>query len=130
MAQAVGPLSYIECSYIVINLCRNEILYTYMNSTTRNILIVVAVLAALVLLARYVVFKEQFEEAGAGLERVGAWQDSYRAEHPDATDEEVDAAFRAGIANIEVWQARYKQEHPEATKAEMDAAFSAQFSGQ
>lgn len=104
--------------------------HTHMNPTLRTVLIVVAVLAALLLLARYVVFKDAFEEWGAGLERVGAWQDDYRKEHPDATDEEVDAAFKAGIANLAVWRERYKQQHPEATDADIDAAFSAQFSGQ
>ncbi len=81
------------------------------------------------LIARYVIFKEKFEEIGAGLERIGAWQENYKRDNPGATEEEMDAAFEASIANLKAWQAKYKGEHPNATKAEMDAAFSAQFSG-
>ena len=93
----------------------------------QKIAIVVLVLIVLGLLARYVVFKDAVDEWGAGLERVGTWQEEYRRENPGATDEEVDAAFRAGMANITVWQERYMRENPDATKEEMDAAFEAQF---
>jgi len=92
---------------------------------TKNIVIVVLTVIALGLLARFVVFEEQFNEWGAGLERVSDWEKDYRAEHPNATDAEVDAAFKVGIANIEVWKEQYKQEHPGATDADADAAFSA-----
>jgi len=98
-----------------------------MKSALKTTLIVLVVIIALGLLARYVFFKEQFEEWGQGLERITEWQEDYRRDHPDATDEEVDAAFNAGIANIEVWQANYKKGHPNATKEEIDAAFRAQF---
>lgn len=98
-----------------------------MKPSTRNILIAIAVVVAVVLLARFVVFKEQFEEWGEGLERISDWEDTYRRENPDATDEQVDAAFKAGIANIAVWKANYKKDHPDATDAEVDAAFQALF---
>jgi|GEM_PF-1040615 len=93
----------------------------------QKLLIALLVIVVLGLLARYVVFKDRFDEFGAGLERIGAWEDDYRRDHPGATDEEVDAAFREGITNIELWQARYRSEHPDATDAEVDAAFRAQF---
>lgn len=96
-----------------------------MSSTTRNVLITIGVIIVALVLARYTVFKEAIDEWGAGLERIGAWEDQYRRENPDATDEEVDAAFRAGIANIEAWQADYKAKHPNATDAEVNAAFEA-----
>lgn len=100
-----------------------------MKPLTRNIIIGIVVIIALALLARYVIFKDKFEQWGAGLERIGTWQENYKRQHPGATKQEVDAAFEASIANLKVWQERYKQEHPNATKAEMDAAFNAQFSG-
>lgn len=89
--------------------------------------VVLGILIVIVLagLARYVVFADQFNEWGAGLERVSAWEKDYRSEHPNATDAEVDAAFKAGIANITVWKEQYKTEHPGATDADADAAFSA-----
>lgn len=92
---------------------------------TKNVLIAVLVLIVVALLARYVVFKDQIDQWGQGLERIDAWEQNYRAEHPDATDAEVDAAFDAGIANIKVWKERYLQEHPDATEADADAAFNA-----
>ena len=92
---------------------------------TKNIVIGLLVITVLVLLARFVVFEEQFNEWGEDLERVGEWQDNYRAENPDATDEEVDAAFDAGIENITVWKEQYKKDNPGATDAEADAAFEA-----
>lgn len=96
-----------------------------MNSTTKNVLIAIVVIIVALVLARYTIFKDAIDEWGAGLERIGAWEDQYRRENPDATDEQVDAAFRAGIANIEVWKAQYKKDHPEATDAEVNAAFEA-----
>lgn len=93
--------------------------------TSYKVLIAVLIIALLAVVARYVVFAEQFEEWGAGLERVSDWEQDYRKEHPNATDEEVDAALKAGIANITVWKEQYKQEHPGATDADADAAFSA-----
>jgi hypothetical protein len=98
-----------------------------MKPLARNIIISLVIIIALALLARYVVFKKQIDNWGAGLERISAWQDEYRKAHPGASKEEVDAAFKASIANIQLWQAQYKKEHPGATKAEMDAAFSAMF---
>jgi len=92
---------------------------------TKNIIIGLLVIVLVALLARYVVFKEQFDEWGEGLERVGEWEDNYRAENPNATDEEVGAAFSAGIENITVWKEQYKQDNPGATDAEADAAFEA-----
>jgi len=79
------------------------------------------------LLARYVFFKEKFEEIETGLNNIQKWQDDYRAKNPNATEAEVDAAFDASMGNLNVWQEKYKQEHPNATKEEMDQAFSDQF---
>ncbi len=92
---------------------------------THKIIIGVLVVIVLALLARYVVFAEQFDEWGAGLERISDWEENYRREHPNATDEEVDAAFEAGIANIKVWKEQYKRDNPGATDADADAAFNA-----
>jgi len=95
--------------------------------TITKILISVLVIVILGLLARFVIFKKQFEDMDARFDSMTTWQENYRSEHPDATKEQMDAAFNAGIANIKVWQAQYKKDHPDATKAEMDAAFSAMF---
>lgn len=89
--------------------------------------IIIAVLGILVLLllARYVVFDEQFEEWGEGVERIGEWEENYRTENPNATDAEVDAAFEAGIAEMDLWIESYKRENPGATDAEAEAALGA-----
>ena len=68
---------------------------------------------------------DQFEEWGAGLERVGEWEQDYKAKNPNATDVEVDAAFKSDIAKITVWMEQYKAEHPGATDADAEAAFRA-----
>jgi len=86
-----------------------------------GVLIIVAVL----LLGRFVIFKEQFDKWGEGLQRIESWQTQYKKDHPGATKEEMDAAFESGMGNISVWKSQYKQEHPEATDAEVDAAFNA-----
>lgn len=100
-----------------------------MKPITRNIIIGVVVVIALLLLARYVVFKDKFEQASQGLEAIGVWQENYKRKNPNATKAEVDAAFEVSMGNLKLWQERYKQDHPNATKAEMDAAFNAQFAG-
>jgi hypothetical protein len=92
---------------------------------TYKIVLGILIVIILALLARYVVFAEQFNEWGAGLERVSEWEADYRRQYPNATEEEVRAAFKAGIANITVWKERYKQDHPGTTDAEADAAFKA-----
>ncbi len=71
------------------------------------------------------VFREQFEEWGAGLERIGQWQDNYKAENPSATDEQMDTQFRINMEALEKWKAEYKADHPNATDAEISAAFDA-----
>ncbi len=93
--------------------------------TSHKILLGVLIVIALALLARYVVFADQFEEWGAGLERIGEWEQDYRANNPDATDEEVDAAFKSDMAQISLWMERYKAENPGATDADAEAAFNA-----
>ena len=98
-----------------------------MKTTTRNILLIIGGIIVVTLALRYVILRERFDQAKAGLERIGTWQDDYRKAHPGASDEEVDAAFKASMANIELWQTKYKQDHPNASKAEMDAAFTAMF---
>lgn len=91
----------------------------------RNSLIAVVAVIAVLLLARYVVFADQFEEWGEGLQKIEDWQTQYKKDHPNATKAEMDAAFDAGIQGIKDWQDQYQKDHPGATKAEMDAAFEA-----
>lgn len=96
-----------------------------MSNTLRITLITVATLVVLTLFARYVVFREQFEEWGEGLQRIEDWQTQYKKDHPDATKDEMDAAFEEGIRVIGEWKAQYKRDHPGATDADADAAFEA-----
>jgi hypothetical protein len=85
----------------------------------------IVIIVAVLLLCRFVIFKKQFDAWGEGLQRIGSWQDQYKKDHPEATKEEMDAAFKTGVDNIAVWKSQYKQEHPQATNAEADAAFDA-----
>lgn len=96
-----------------------------MSKTLRNSLIGIVAVIAVILLARYVVFAKQFEDWGAGLQRIEDWQTQYKKDYPDATKEEMDAAFEEGIRAIGEWKAQYKRDHPGATDAEADAAFDA-----
>lgn len=93
-----------------------------------KIIITILTIIVLALLARYVVFKEKFDEMGAGLQRIENWQNDYKAKNPNATKEEMDAAFDGGMANMKVWKEKYKQDNPNATDADADAALKAQFS--
>ena len=97
-------------------------------TTTQKVLLTVLGIIALVLLARYVVFKKDFEEWGQGLERIEDWQTDYKQQNPNATEEQMDADFNAGISNIEKWEADYKAKNPDATDAEVKAAFEAMWS--
>lgn len=85
--------------------------------------IVVLIIVAAFLLCRYVLFAEAFDKWGEGLENISKWQQDYKAEHPDATKEQMDAAFSQGIANLEKWRADYKAANPGATDEEVDAAW-------
>ncbi len=96
-----------------------------MTKSVQYILVGLVAIVIIALLTRYVFFKEQFEEWGRGLERIGSWQEQYKQDHPNATKPEMDAAFSVGIKGLEQWQTEYKKTHPNATKAEMDAAFTA-----
>lgn len=96
-----------------------------MSNTMRNSIIGIVAVIAVILLARYVVFAKQFEDWGAGLQRIEDWQTQYKKDHPDATKEEMDAAFDAGIANLKVWKEQYKKDHPGSTDADAEAAFNA-----
>lgn len=92
--------------------------------TSYKVFIGVLIFIILVLLARYIVFTEKFDEWGAGLERISEWETDYKRSNPNATDAEVKAAFESAIANITVWKEKYKQENPGATDEDADAAFN------
>ncbi|HEY0980297.1 MAG TPA: hypothetical protein VGE18_02730 [Candidatus Paceibacterota bacterium] len=94
-------------------------------TTTHKVLVGILIIIVIALLARYVVFKEKFDEWGAGLQRIEDWQTEYKQKNPNASKEEMDAAFEAGMDNITEWKAEYKRDNPGATDAEADAAFSA-----
>jgi hypothetical protein len=85
--------------------------------------IALAVLIAVFLLCRYVFFAAAFEKWDADLRRLGEWEENYKAEHPGATKEQIDAAFSQGIANLEKWRADYKAANPEATEEDIDEAW-------
>ena len=90
----------------------------------KNTIIVILSILLIILLIRFVIFKNQFEKLGEGLKRVDIWQENYKKEHPDATKQDMDAAFKAGITNIDVWQENYKKEHPDATDEDVSTAFN------
>ena len=91
----------------------------------KNTVIVVLVVLALGLLARYVFFAPQMEKMGDDLERIGEWEDNYKAENPDASNKDVSDAFEDGMSNLQERTEKYKAEHPGATDEEIDAAFKA-----
>ncbi|MFN7160547.1 MAG: hypothetical protein ACK4NC_02965 [Candidatus Gracilibacteria bacterium] len=101
------------------------------SSTTRNLLLAIfagiLVIATIFLLSRYVFFKPQFDKWEQDLNNLATWEQEYRLTHPNATDEEVDAAFKTGIAGMEQWKKEYKASHPTATDAEVDQALRSSF---
>ncbi len=94
---------------------------------THKIIGVVLVIIAVGLLARFVVFKTQFDNWGTGLERIDSWQEDYMTAHPNATKEDMKRDFDTSMANLKEWEDAYKSTHPGATSAEVDAAFNAQW---
>jgi hypothetical protein len=94
-------------------------------SKTSKTIIIILVIIVVGLLSRYVIFKNQIDAWGQGLDRISAWQTDYKKQHPNATKEEMDAAFNSGIDNIQKWKDDYKVQNPNATDAEVDAAFNA-----
>ncbi len=79
----------------------------------------------IVLLCRFVFFKEHFDQWGQNLEKLESWQLEYKKQHPDASDAQMDADFNASMSQLKAWEDTYKKEHPDATDAEIDAAFNA-----
>lgn len=86
-----------------------------MNKNYKNIALIVLGILVTILLVR-VVFDEKFdnfdtyvqdrenykdgpEAYDKNLEALGKWSDDYKAEHPGATDADVDAAFNAAWGN-------------------------------
>lgn len=93
----------------------------------QKILMAVLIIVVVFLLARFVVFKAQFDKWGEGLKKIDSWQENYKATHPNATKEDMSEAFDKGISNLKEWQETYKSDHPGATDAEVDTAFKAQW---
>lgn len=96
---------------------------------SQKVLFGVLIVIIIGLVARFVVFKEQFDAWGEGLDRIGAWQDEYRQNNLNASKDDMDREFENGMNGLKVWQEKYKQDNPNATKAEMDAAFNSQWGG-
>lgn len=94
---------------------------------TQKTLMVILIILVVGLLARLVFFKDQFDKWSEGLNNVSTWQKQYKAEHPNATKEDMNNAFDENMTKLKEWQDQYKVEHPGATDAEVDAAFNAQF---
>lgn len=97
-----------------------------MNKTSK-IIIAVLVIIILILLARFVIFKTQIDAWELGLQRIDTWEAQYKSEHPNASKQEIDAAFKSGIQNMSDWKDQYKKDHPDATDTEVDAAFNSSF---
>ncbi len=88
----------------------------------KNLIIGILIIIVLVLLGRYVIFKDRFEQWSEGMARIEKWEADYRVQHPGASKEEVQTAFNAGISNMKSWKDQYLKEHPGATEAEATAA--------
>ena len=93
-----------------------------MKSNKSKIIIGVLVVVV-VLLSIRVVFDSKFDKFGEDLENLGQWKADYLEKHPNATDEEIDQAFKEGIDGLDKWKADYLKEHPDATDEEIDEAF-------
>jgi len=97
--------------------------------TSKNVMIAVLLLIVALVLLRYTVFSEKIDQRREGLQNIQTWEDQYRADHPNATDEEVDAAFRSSIDALQERKDNYKKEHPGATDEDADKAFNDAWSG-
>ncbi len=93
--------------------------------TWQIILIVLIAIIAIATIARYTFLRSKFDDWGAGLQRIEEWQTEYKKQNPNATKEEMNAAFREGISNIEKWKEDYKAKNPGATDADADAVLNA-----
>lgn len=112
-------------SYIYLNNDKME----NKNNNSKNIILIILALIVVWLLARYVFFGKQIDELWEGLQRIQVWKDDYKAQHPDATEQEVNQAWENSMKWLVERQENYKKEHPNATQAEMDKAWSDARSG-
>lgn len=64
-----------------------------MSSPTKNIIIGILLLLVVALLLRFVVFKDRIDERGEDLDRIDERQQSYKQQHPDATQQDIDQAW-------------------------------------
>lgn len=90
-----------------------------MKSKKTKILVVVLVVIIALLTIR-VVFDSKFDD----FQNMVQWQKDYKIEHPEATKDEIDQAFKDSMKGIEEWIEKYKVEHPDATDAEINRAFN------
>lgn len=95
-----------------------------MNKNTKTVFIVVLSILVILLVAR-VVFNKQFDEWGNGLKKIEIWQDQYKKDHPNATEDDMNTAFKSGMQGLETWKKGYLLDHPDATDTEVEAAFNA-----
>ena len=79
------------------------------------------------LVARYILFKDAIDQRGADLDKLGQREETYKAEHPGASKEEIDAAFKDGIDTMASRKENYKATHSGATDADADAALEEAF---
>lgn len=85
----------------------------------KNVLIMAVLLIVVAVLLVRVIFDKNFDD----LKNLAEWQKNYKIENPDATEEEMDEAFKEGMKGLEEWVNNYKIEHPDATDEEIDQAF-------
>ena len=100
-----------------------------MSKKIQNILIIVLVIIILALLARFVIFKNQFNSLGENLEQIGERQDNYKKENPDASKEQINQTREQGMDNIKKREEDYKAQHPDATDEDIQQARDNLWSG-
>lgn len=106
----------------------NKCMITVTSPKTKKVLIasfIVFDIVVLLAIAGFVVFKDQFDTWGRGLENMSDWKENYKQDNPGSTDAEADAALKKSFAEIELWKEEYKRKNPGATDQEADKAWSA-----
>ena len=98
-----------------------------MNKASKNVLMIILGLVVAGVLARFVFFKDEFEQRSADMEKLGQWEAQYKADHPNATKADMDAAFKDGIDTMAQRKTDWLADHPGATEAEADVALEEAF---
>lgn len=96
-----------------------------LNQKTKDwikIITIILIIGLVWLFIKLVFFGEKLNEYGASLDTMDQRKQQYTTQNPNATSEQVDAAFEKGLSDIEQRKAFYKIDNPWASDKDAERA--------